>query len=275
LNRVDPPDEEEQRDLYRRAVEGCSPHPVIFRTLDVGGDKMWESQEMPEEMNPVLGWRGIRFSLGRPDLFRTQLRALVRAAEGHRVRVMFPMITVVEELREAKRMLQEVIRELGGLPEGTRIEVGAMVEVPAAAMDVEQLAGEVDFLSIGTNDLIQYTMAVDRTNDRVAYLYQPTHPAVVRLISRVIETSHQRGIWVGVCGEMAGDVLMTPLLLGLGIDELSMGSVQVPRVKRAVQRLSWEETGRLAAEWLQGKSGGQIRGALLQLAQQCYPELLD
>jgi len=277
MNRLGVPDEDEQVAIYRQVIEASAPHPVIFRTLDCGGDKVLNQLEHDEELNPFLGWRAIRFTLQNREIFETQLRAICRAGAGHRIRIMFPMIATFEELAEAKAVLQSVLLDLdrGHRDRARDIEVGAMIEVPSAALIVDRLVPEVDFLSIGTNDLVQYTLAVDRTNERVAYLYQPTHPAIITLIRRTVEAAHAGGIWVGVCGETAGEVLLTPLLLGLGVDELSMGSVFIPRVKRAVQRLNYAEMKALAEDLEKRSTGQVVLERLEEVARTHYPELLE
>jgi len=277
MNRLTLPDENEQIEVYRKVIEASNPHPVIFRTLDCGGDKMPNNMEMEPEMNPFLGWRAIRLTLQRRDIFETQLRAICRAGAGHRIRIMFPMIATLEELTEAKSILQNVLLELDreSRDRSHDIELGAMIEVPSAALIVDRIVPEVDFLSIGTNDLVQYTLACDRTNEKVAYLYQPTHPAIIALISRVVQAAHDGNIWVGVCGEMAGEVLYTPLLLGLGVDEFSMGSVFIPRIKRAIQRLDYGQMQILAHSLAQMSTGQDVRDTIEEVALQHYPELLE
>lgn len=277
INRLELPTENEQIEIYRKVIDASAPHPVIFRTLDVGGDKLFDHLGLTEEQNPFLGWRGIRYSLGRKDIFHEQLRAICRAAKGHKIRIMFPMISTYEELIQAKSALQSVILNLDreGVPHGSDIEIGAMIEVPSAALIVDRIVPEVDFLSIGTNDLIQYTLAVDRTNEKVAYLYQPTHPAIIQLIRHVVTKAHEGNIWVGVCGEMAGQILNTPLLIGLGVDELSMGSVFIPRVKRVIQSLSYTEMQALVVEALKLSTAAEISDMLEKVAHAHYPELLD
>jgi phosphotransferase system enzyme I (PtsI) len=277
MNRGEMPSEEEQYEAYRKVVEAAAPEPVIFRTLDIGGDKMLDEPQMIDELNPFLGWRAIRFSLGRKESFRAQLRAICRATHGHPARIMFPMISTYDELLEAKAILQDVRWELQaeGIEHAEEVEIGAMVEVPSAAMISDHLASQVDFLSIGTNDLIQYSLAVDRTNEMVAYLYQPTHPSILRFIDLVVKNAHEANIWVGVCGETAGDVILTPMLLGLGVDELSMGSASISRVKRAVQNLSYDEMRTKVQDWMKMASASEIHDELLTIAKQHYPELID
>ncbi len=277
LNRTTPPDEDEQYENYRLVAERSKPYSVIIRTLDIGGDKESESLDLAEEQNPFLGCRAIRFCLQNPDIFKVQLRAILRAAAIGNVRLMYPMISGIEELRQANALLEECKNELRdrGVEYRHDIEVGIMIEVPSAALAAEHLAREVKFFSIGTNDLIQYTIAVDRVNDRIARLYEPTHPAVVRLIKMVVDAAHKQNIWVGVCGEMAGDIQLTPLLVGLGVDELSASSSVVPRVKKAVQSLSVETCRNLVEEAMSMDLAGAISQRCLEVARSHYGELVD
>jgi phosphotransferase system enzyme I (PtsI) len=276
LNRTTLPSEEEQYATYRKVAEQVQPHPLIIRTFDLGGDKLAGVLDGDDEMNPFLGHRAIRFSLERPDIFKAQLRAIIRASAVGNVKVMFPMISGLEELRRALEVFEECKTELEkeGQEFDPKTEVGAMIEIPGAAMCAERLAREIDFFSIGTNDLIQYGLAVDRTNERVAHLYQPTHPAVVRLLKMVADAGHAHGIWVGVCGEMAGDLALTPLLLGLGMDELSVGASLVPRVKRAVQSLTLTECQNLVADSLELDTPSAILARCTEMAQAHYGEVL-
>ena len=276
LNRTTLPSEEEQYTTYRKVAEQVQPHPLIIRTFDLGGDKLAGALDGDDELNPFLGHRAIRFSLERLDIFKAQLRAIVRASAVGNVKVMFPMISGLEELNRALEVFEECKAELQkeGHQFDPKTEVGAMIEIPSAAMCAERLAREIDFFSIGTNDLIQYGIAVDRTNERVAHLYQPTHPAVVRLLKMVADAGHAHDIWVGVCGEMAGDLAMTPLLLGLGMDELSVGASLVPRVKRAVQSLTHTECQKLVSESLELDTPSAILARCTEMAQAHYGELL-
>ncbi len=276
LNRVQFPGEEEQTNIYRQVVQASRPHLAIIRTLDLGGDKLPTHQGLDPEVNPFLGWRAIRYCLERPEVFKVQLRAICRSNPGGKIRVMFPMIATREELAAALTLLREAREELkaAGIPAAEEVEAGAMIEVPSAALIADRLAPMVQFFSIGTNDLTQYTMAADRTNERVASLYQPTHPGVLSLIRGVVEAARKNGIWVGVCGEMASDVVMTPALIGLGVDEMSMGSVAVPRVKKAIQSLSFGECEALAQGILRMDSGEEVRRQLEQVAREKYPELV-
>ena len=276
LNRLDLPTEQEQLDMYRKVIEAAQPYPVIFRTLDIGGDKMLDHLGLAEELNPFLGWRAIRYCLERKDVFRTQLRAMCRAGAGTKIRIMFPMICTFEELMKARELLREVQQEVARENSGpaAEIEVGTMIETPAAVMIMDRIARQVDFVSIGTNDLIQYSLAVDRTNEKVAYLYQPTHPAILAFIRHIVDKAHEANIWVGVCGEMAGEVLLTPLLLGLGVDELSTGSVYISRIKSVIQRLNYAEMRALADELSVMGTAGEIMDRLKQVGHARFPELV-
>ena len=270
------PGEEEQYHLYSRIAQSVKPHQVIIRTLDAGGDKVPGEPLSEPEPNPFLGWRGIRFSLSRRDLFKEQLRAILRAGAKGQVSIMFPLVSGLREVREAKALLQECIEELTerGVEFNPDIDVGAMIEVPSAAVMAEEIAAEVDFLSIGTNDLIQYTVAVDRINPRVSDLYKPGHPAVVRLIQSTVAGADKAGIWTGVCGELAGDLLYLPLLIGLGIDELSVGTQQVPLINQAVRHLNYAECQLLAKACLQVGESREVDALCRQLAEDSYPDLL-
>ncbi len=276
LNKSELPTEDEQYAAYRSVAEAAQPHSVIIRTLDLGGDKFMSTLHMPEELNPFLGWRAIRFCLERVDVFKTQLRAILRASAVGNVKMMYPMISGVEELRRANVILEECRAELRaeGVPIGDTMEVGAMIEIPSAAMSADILAKEVSFFSIGTNDLIQYSIAVDRLNEHIAHLYEPTHPAIIRLIRMTVEAAHARGLWVGVCGEMAGDIVLTPLLLGLGVDELSAGAGSVPRVKRAVQSLDNSACMQLIEDIRDLDTAAAILAKCDEVARAHYPELL-
>jgi phosphotransferase system enzyme I (PtsI) len=277
LNRTDPPGEEEQFGHYRQAAEQALPHSVIIRTLDIGGDKLASSLETLEEENPFLGCRAIRFCLENPAIFKTQLRAILRAATSNNIRVMYPMISGIEELRRANTILEECKQELSsaGIPFNPWIEVGVMIETPSAVLVADHLAREVRFFSIGTNDLIQYSIAVDRLNDRIAHLYNPTHPAILRMIKMVVESGRARGIWTGICGEMASDILLTPLLIGLGVEELSATSALVPRVKKAVQSLDAVECAKLAAQALESDDSAAILEMSRSMAMANYADLMD
>jgi phosphoenolpyruvate-protein phosphotransferase (PTS system enzyme I) len=238
MERAELPSEEEQYEVYREVVEAFGDKPVIIRTLDVGGDKDLPGVEQPAEENPFLGWRGIRMSLDTPELFKPQMRALFRAATHGNLKVMFPMIADIEEVRAAKELLEEAQRELGS--EGKEVgelEVGIMVETPAAAIRASEIAPEVSFFSIGTNDLVQYTLAADRGNERLRHLQSADHPAVLELIGKTCEAAREAGIWVGVCGEAAGDPALIPGLVELGVTELSMSAPSIPRAKKIISEL--------------------------------------
>jgi phosphotransferase system enzyme I (PtsI) len=277
LNRSTLPTEDEQYETYRKVAERVRPDPLIIRTFDLGGDKLAPGTvDISDELNPFLGWRAIRFCLENIDIFKTQLRAILRAAAVGNVKIMFPMISGLDELRSAISVLAECKEELcaSRIDIGDRTEVGAMIEIPSAAISADVLASEVDFFSIGTNDLIQYALAVDRVNERIAHLYEPTHPAVLRLLKMIADAAHANDIWVGVCGEMAGDVALIPLLLGLGMDELSAGATLVPRVKRAVQSLAIPECRELVEEALKLQTPSEILARCLELADKRYGDLL-
>ena len=255
------PGEDEQTAAYTRLAEQMAPHPLVVRTLDLGGDKLADAAHSPEETNPFLGWRAIRHSLANRDLFRVQLRSILRSSAHGNVKLMFPMISGVEELLEAKSVLAEARSELkrAGVPFDEDCEVGTVIEVPSAAVVADQLAREVSFFSIGTNDLVQYTLAVDRGNERVAYLYDPFHPAVLRLIKSVVDAGHRHDIPVTVCGEMAGDPHSCVLLMGLGVDGFSVGPRTVPEIKQAIRSVTMEDARALADEALALPTRGAIR----------------
>ena len=276
LNKNDLPSEEEQYSAYRTVAEAIMPQSVIIRTLDLGGDKFLSHSHLPTEINPFLGCRAIRFCLDRPDIFKAQLRAILRAAALGNVRMMFPMISGLSELRQAKEILETCKAELReeGKPFKQDIELGIMIETPSAVLVADALAREVKFFSIGTNDLIQYTIAVDRVNERIAHLYEPTHPAILRLIEMTVAAAHANGIWVGVCGEMAGEITLTPLLLALGVDELSASAGLVPRVKKAVQTLDMKECDRLLEDIRDFHSGAEILARCEEVARRHYADLL-
>ncbi|MDP3703904.1 MAG: phosphoenolpyruvate--protein phosphotransferase [Candidatus Omnitrophota bacterium] len=277
LNRADFPTEDEQYEAYRTVAEEVKPHQVIIRTMDLGGDKFLSPLQMPSEMNPFMGWRAIRFSLARPDIFRIQLRAILRASVHGNLKLMYPMITGLEELRRANEILREVRQELAkeGVPVAEKIEVGAMIEVPSAAMTCDLLATEVDFFSIGTNDLIQYSLAVDRVNEKIAYLYEPTHPAILRLIKQIIDVGHAAKIPVGMCGEMAGEPPLSLLLLGMGLDEFSTSPVQIPLVKRVIRSVEHSFAKSVVEQVLQLKTAKEVESFLLASLKQVAPDLVD
>lgn len=253
MGRDELPSEEDQFAAYKAVLEGMEGRPVVVRTLDIGGDKKLSYLPLPEEMNPFLGHRAIRLCLDRTDIFRTQLRALLRASVYGKLKVMFPMIATLNEFREAKKLFLEEKDNLAkeGIPTADHIELGIMVEIPSTAVLADQFAKEVDFFSVGTNDLIQYTMAADRMNEQVSYLYQPYNPSILRLVKMVIDASHKEGKWTGMCGEMAGDETAVPLLLGLGLDEFSMSATSILKARSLIRKLSKAEMEKLAQEALQ------------------------
>jgi len=277
LNRKTLPTEDEQYEIYRRVAERVRPNPLIIRTFDLGGDKLAPGTvDITDELNPFLGWRAIRFCLENVEIFKTQLRAILRASVVGNVKIMFPMISGLDELRRAIAILGESKKELRSakIDVAEKVEIGAMVEIPSAAICANVLAREVDFFSIGTNDLIQYALAVDRVNEKIAHLYEPTHPAVLRLLKMIADAGHAQNIWVGVCGEMAGDIALVPLLLGLGVEELSAAAILVPRVKRAVQSLSIAECRELVEETFKLNTASEILERCLKLADKRYGDLL-
>lgn len=252
MGRDSMPSEQEQFGAYKTVLERMEGKPVVVRTLDIGGDKELPYLELPKEMNPFLGLRAVRLCLERQDIFRTQLRALLRASVYGNLRIMFPMIATLDEFREAKSILLEEKAKLAaeGIQVSNEIQLGIMVEIPSTAVLADLFAKEVDFFSIGTNDLIQYTMAADRMNERVSYLYQPYNPAILRLVKMVIDSAHAEGKWVGMCGEMAGDETAIPLLIGLGLDEFSMSASSILAARSQISKLSAEEMRTLALEAL-------------------------
>ncbi|MFB9329053.1 phosphoenolpyruvate--protein phosphotransferase [Paenibacillus aurantiacus] len=260
------PSEEEQMNSYKAVLEKMNGKPVVIRTLDIGGDKELPYLNLPKESNPFLGLRALRFCLKREDLFRTQLRALLRASRFGNLKIMFPMIAVLDELREARRVLDEERAKLEseGVKVAADIEVGIMIEVPSAAVTADLFAKEVDFFSIGTNDLIQYTMAADRMNESVSYLYQPCHPTILRLVNMVIRAAEREGKWVGMCGEMAGDSSAVPLLLGLGLHEFSMSAGSILPTRELIAGLSKTEWARIAEQALTLRTQEEV----LQLVQE-------
>ncbi len=261
LNRTDLPDEEEQLDSYGRVVEAIAPHSAVIRTLDLGGEKVPTGLELSEEPNPALGLRGVRMSSARPELFRTQLRALLRASARGHVKVLLPMVSTLSEVKFARRNFEEIRDEVvaAGCPEAQRVEFGIMIETPAAAMIADLIAPHSDFLSIGTNDLIQYTLAVDRSNEQVAYLYEPLHPANLRMIQRVCQVARRAGIVAGMCGEMAGDPLHCWILLALGVGELSMASFSIPLLKKILRDSTASEARALLSDALHLGSADETR----------------
>jgi phosphotransferase system enzyme I (PtsI) len=277
INRETPPTEEQQYQAYIEVARALKPMPVVIRTLDLGGDKFLAHLPVPRELNPFLGWRAIRFCLQERDLFREQLRAVLRAASEGNVKMMYPMISGLDELNQANALVEEYKTELRKekIPFDEQIELGAMIETPSAVIVADSLAKRLKFFSIGTNDLIQYSLAVDRMNERIAHLYEPTHPAIVRLLKATVEAARRQKVWVSVCGEMAGDPVLAPLLLGLGVDELSAAPPLVPPVKFLVRRLRISEARELAEFALQCESASEILARCQELARQIAPSLFE
>lgn len=273
MNRAGIPTEEEQYRTYREVVERMAPHPVTIRTLDVGGDKLVSDIDLSDEANPALGLRAIRFSLKEEKLFNAQLRAIVRASAHGKVRILFPMITGLAEIRRCKALLEKVQAELAaeGQSFDADIQIGIMIETPSAVIIAELLAQEVDFLSVGTNDLIQYCLAIDRGNEHVAYLYEPLHPAVLRALQMVCRAAQSAGIEVGICGEMAAEPLYALVLLGLGFEELSMNAPYIPRVKRIIRQVRRIEAVALVTELLQFGTAPEVARRLQEEMQQRFP----
>jgi phosphotransferase system enzyme I (PtsI) len=275
LNSARIPSEQEQFLAYKAVVEGAAPNPVIIRTLDLGGDKPMPSDPslFPKEDNPFMGYRAIRFCLDNLPVFKDQLRAILLASHFGKARLMYPMISGCEELKRANIVLEECKAELRahGKAFDEKLEIGAMIEIPSAASTVDILARDSDFFSIGTNDLIQYMLAIDRGNDRIAHLYEPAHPAVVRTLKRIIDDAHRMKKPVSVCGEMAGDPVYAPLLLGLGVDSLSMAPPSLPAVKYLVRAMKMSDARKLAAVALTLDSSKDIYAACLQFQRSRFP----
>ena len=274
LNRKDLPSEEEHFETYRKVAEKFVRHPVTIRTFDLGGDKFASQIELAEEMNPAMGLRAIRFCLKEKEIFKPQIRAILRASTYGNVRMMFPMISGVGELREAMAVVEEVRGELRRrrIPYDKEMSIGIMVEIPSAAIMADLLAREVGFFSIGTNDLIQYSLAIDRVNEHVSYLYEPLHPAILRLIRRIVEAGHDAGIPVSMCGEMAGEPFYSYALLGLGLDELSMNAAAIPRVKRILRKSVAYEAKEFAGALLLHATATEIGRALRKKVEDLFPD---
>ncbi|MBI1840315.1 MAG: phosphoenolpyruvate--protein phosphotransferase [Verrucomicrobia bacterium] len=277
INRQKPPTEEEQYDAYHKVAVALHPCPVIIRTLDLGGDKILSHLNVPQEMNPFLGWRAIRFCLEEKEIFRAQLRAILRASVAGNVKMMYPMISGLDELLQANGLVDEVRAELRakGTPFDEKLEVGSMIEIPSAALASDALAKRSCFFSLGTNDLIQYSMAVDRLNEKIAHLYEPTHPAILRLIHTTVQAGKRRGIWTGICGEMGSDPQLTPLLLGLGITEFSVASSAVPTIKYLIRQTTMSEAVALAEAALECESGAEILERSRSYARKIAPTLFE
>ena len=269
MYRDEMPTEDEQFEAYKKVLETMEDKRVVVRTLDIGGDKELPYLNLPEEMNPFLGYRAIRLCLDQPDIFRPQLRALLRASAFGKLNIMFPMVATIQEFRDAKALLLEEKDNLTneGIEVSDDIELGIMVEIPSTAALADVFAKEVDFFSIGTNDLIQYTMAADRMSERVSYLYQPYNPSILRLVKQVIEASHKEGKWTGMCGEMAGDEIAIPLLLGLGLDEFSMSATSVLKARRQIKGLSQNEMEELAQRAIDCATSEEVQDLVNQYAK--------
>jgi phosphotransferase system enzyme I (PtsI) len=277
INRDSLPTEEDQYKVYREVAAALKPNAIIIRTLDLGGDKFASHLQLAQEINPFLGWRAIRFCLAQPELFSTQLRAILRASAEGNVKMMYPMISGLDELIQANALVEKCKDALRaeGKPFDANMDIGVMIEIPSAALIARTLAQRAKFFSIGSNDLIQYTLAADRTNERVSHLYEPTHPAILQLIKTTVDAAHQHGIWTGVCGEIAGDPILTPLLIGLGADELSAAPSVVPQVKYIIRRIKLSETRALAEFALQCESPSEIYRRCQELARAAAPSLFE
>ena len=273
----DLPGEEEQARVYAEVADRCAPDPVVIRTLDLGGDKFSSVLNTATEINPFLGWRAIRFCLAHPEFFKIQLRAVLRAAAGRNISIMYPMISCLSEVVAANAILEECRKELAGegLPCAEKLPIGAMIEIPSAALTADLIAPHVDFFSIGTNDLIQYTLAVDRVNENVSHLYQPTHAAILKLIHQVVRAGHAGHIPVAVCGEMAASPEFVPLLIGLGVNELSVSPSSVPMIKDVIRNLRLSECKTLAKEALKGGTAADILQQCRELLAKRSPEILE
>lgn len=277
INRSDLPNEEEQFQAYKKVTESLAPEPVIIRTLDLGGDKLLSHVNVAAEMNPFLGWRAIRLCLEEKDLFRTQLRAILRASAFGDLKIMYPMVSGMDELDAANVLLDECRDQLRaeGVEFAENLEIGVMIETPSAAMIADSLARCVQFFSIGTNDLIQYSLAVDRLNEKIAHLYEPTHPGILRLIKATVDAGQAQKIWTGVCGEMAGELAMVPLLIGLGVAELSVVPSLVPRVKMLIRSIEMAKARELAEFALNCDSPGEILDRAEALAKAAVPDFFE
>jgi phosphotransferase system enzyme I (PtsI) len=277
LERADLPSEEEQFNAYQAVVMRLVPCPTVIRTVDLGGDKFLTHMDLPIETNPFLGLRAIRLCLKYPDIFKTQIRAILRASNYGKVQLMFPLISEIDEFRQAKSILLSAISELDreNIPFDRNIQIGIMVETPSAALIADRLAKEVDFFSIGTNDLIQYTMAIDRVNEEVSALYKPFHPAILRLIKMTIDAAHNEGKWVGMCGEMAGDPFFTVLLIGLGLDEFSMSGGSIARIKKIIRATRLYEAKTFADEIMQITSAGEVQEILEKTMIKRFGNILE
>ena len=277
FNRGDLPGEEEQFETYSAVIRAMAPKPVTIRTLDVGGDKFVTDLNLADELNPALGLRAIRLSLRQPETFKPQLRAILRASAVCKVHIFFPMVSGVAEIRAVKALLEEAKQELRnkGVSFDEGIKIGIMIEIPSAVIIADLLAREVDFFSVGTNDLIQYSLAIDRTNEHLSHLYEPLHPAVLRSLKMVVDAAHAAGIDACICGEMAGEAEYLPVLLGLGFDELSMNAVSILRVKKILRRCSRHEAEKLVARALTFSTAQEVESFLKSEISARYSESFD
>jgi phosphotransferase system enzyme I (PtsI) len=277
INRTSLPDEEQQFKVYQEVAAALKPNQVIIRTLDLGGDKFASHLQLAQEINPFLGWRAIRFCLAQPELFCAQIRAILRASAFGNVKMMYPMISGLDEWNKATVLLEKCKNELRAakIPFDENMDVGAMIEIPSAALIAGALAKRAKFFSIGSNDLIQYTLAADRTNEKVSHLYEPTHPAILRLIKVTVDAGHANGIWTGVCGEIGGDPVLVPLLVGLGVDELSAAPPVIPEVKFMIRKIKLSEAQALADFALQCESPSEIYARCEELSRQTAPSLFE
>ena len=275
LNRETLPDEEEHYQAYRRLVEGIYPALATIRTLDIGGDKFLSNYPMGNEANPAMGLRAIRFSLKEVEIFKVQLRGILRASVHGNLRIMFPMISGIEEIRQAKGVLEEVKKGLlrSKIPFDSKVKIGAMIEIPSASITADVLAREVDFFSIGTNDLIQYALAIDRVNELVSYLYEPLHPAILRIIRGVVQAGEQQGIPVAICGEMAFEPAYVMILMGLGLQEFSMKPSSIPKVKKMLRMSRFEETRDLAEEAFRCSTAAEIETYVRGWMAERFPDI--
>jgi phosphotransferase system enzyme I (PtsI) len=273
LNKKELPKEKELFEIFKKATQQVAPHPVTIRTLDIGGDKFISHVDVADEMNPAMGLRAIRFCLKETKIFKTQLRAILRASAYGKIKIMFPMISCITEVRMIKKLIKEVKKELKkqNKPFDPKIKIGIMVEVPSAAIIADLLAKEVDFFSIGTNDLIQYALAIDRVNEQVSYLYEPLHPSILRLLKNIIDSAHKNGITVALCGEMAGENIYLPVLLGLGVDEMSMNPVAILEVKRILRSISYKKCKHITNRLLSYSTVGEIKTFLKKETKKMFP----
>jgi len=277
MNRTDIPSEEEQYVAYRQVAEELQPHSVIIRTLDLGGDKFCSALDIPHEMNPFLGWRAIRFCLAQKDIFKLQLRAILRASAHGNLKIMYPMITTLSEVLQANGLVEEAKAELrkDGVAFDEEIQIGIMIETPSAAVTADILAKHVSFFSIGTNDLIQYSLAVDRVNEKIAYLYEPTNPAIIRLIKKIVDSAHDNDIWVGLCGEMGSDPELTTLLVGIGVDEISTSPFLVPKIKKAIRAINIEKAKKIATRCLELPTSDEVKKYLESQLKDVFPDVVS